>query len=611
MFAAMSLIVKEKLYVEKNPMRRLRSHIVLGHREDPDVLNDDLSQLMSLRSDCASYKDEDPKPLTRERCHSLLDYYRLLCLVQNRFPLFSVKCSFSWKDAFKPELEASQDNIHLEKAAVLFNLGALYSQLGLGHDTSTVEGRRNASQDFLAAATAFSYLRQNESFKASVEECTVDLSVACSGMLESLMLAQAQELVSLNFLEESTSIDAVKAKLCSQVLKALNAAPLSDSFEKSWSSYAELKSALFYGEACLLHEVEATNFRPARLSDAMSRLRRAVKSADKEHVSLQQEGISLIERLKNIQSDFLGDTEEEVSLSTCTDLCAMPSFSVVGILRELLYATNESMFSNEIPRIVDSDDLLPLHKKVAFSRYTSNVDEKIGRMAQVEVQETTLGVKSVTGEEEPTSERFKMYDKIVETRSSILKSVRAGKSRADILHAFGVAPTFQHDGLAVKFEVAQAAMRRHKEVHTIDVHAFEIQLEKITQCFNARDYRSSGKIIRPLEEQLDRLHSPHALEIAASLDSALLLKAKLETSKPAGFDFLSEVTEFELTTVAGKIEYLVKMKKKEEEIPKQPFPEMMKEVQDAFARGEFKSCKTLLNKIQGMIMMRSLVKSSQ
>ncbi|XP_044476924.1 vacuolar-sorting protein BRO1-like isoform X2 [Mangifera indica] len=102
--------------------------------------------------------------------------------------------TFLWYNAFKAKQKASQQNIHLEKLAVLFNLGAVYGQMGLSVNCATMEGLREASHTFIAAAGAFPYLRDNASTKASMRSpTTVDVSLKCTGMLERLMLAQAQE----------------------------------------------------------------------------------------------------------------------------------------------------------------------------------------------------------------------------------------------------------------------------------------------------------------------------------------------------------------------------------------------------------------------------------
>lgn len=104
-----------------------------------------------------------------------------------------------------------------EKAAILFNLGAVHSQIGLSFDRSTVEGRRQASHAFIAAAGSFAFLRDNVAMKASIgSSTTVDVSVECVGMLERLMLAQAQECVFENTIAKG-STPGVCAKISRQV----------------------------------------------------------------------------------------------------------------------------------------------------------------------------------------------------------------------------------------------------------------------------------------------------------------------------------------------------------------------------------------------------------
>ncbi|KAK7268639.1 hypothetical protein RIF29_21342 [Crotalaria pallida] len=65
---------------------------------------------------------------------------------------------------------------------------------------------------------SFAYSRENASVKAFVGGFgTVDLSVECAGMLEKLMLAQAQECVFENSIAKG-SASGVCSKISSQVL---------------------------------------------------------------------------------------------------------------------------------------------------------------------------------------------------------------------------------------------------------------------------------------------------------------------------------------------------------------------------------------------------------
>lgn len=100
---------------------------------------------------------------------------------------------------------------------MLFNLGAVHSQLGLGFDRGEVEGRKNASHSFMKAAGVFAFLRDNVAVKACMgSSSTVDVSVECVGMLERLMLAQAQECVFENTIAKGSSAS-VCAKISRQV----------------------------------------------------------------------------------------------------------------------------------------------------------------------------------------------------------------------------------------------------------------------------------------------------------------------------------------------------------------------------------------------------------
>ncbi|XP_044489707.1 vacuolar-sorting protein BRO1-like [Mangifera indica] len=134
----------------------------------------------------------------RSPCATIsINYFKAFCLVETLFPISPDKdhintITFLWCDAFKTKQKASQQNIHLEKAAVLFKLG----QIGLLFDRATVEGRQEASHTFIAVAGAFAYLRDNASTKVSKgSSTTVDVSLKGAGMLEKLMLAQTQESV--------------------------------------------------------------------------------------------------------------------------------------------------------------------------------------------------------------------------------------------------------------------------------------------------------------------------------------------------------------------------------------------------------------------------------
>ena len=217
--ANIMLAIYEKKTVSVDLYRPLRNYIVFNYSErEAQNLEDDLQTLKQMRVDLERATAES----LSSRRDLLQKYFRCLCAVESRFPISADKdhvnaVTFTWHDAFKGKQKASQQNIHLEKAAVLFNLGAVQSQIGLSFDRSSIEGQRQASHAFIAAAGAFAFLRDNESAKASLGgSATVDVSVECAGMLERLMLAQAQECVFENSIAKG-STPGVCAKISRQV----------------------------------------------------------------------------------------------------------------------------------------------------------------------------------------------------------------------------------------------------------------------------------------------------------------------------------------------------------------------------------------------------------
>ncbi|XWS63515.1 hypothetical protein CRYUN_Cryun06bG0104700 [Craigia yunnanensis] len=384
------LAIYEKKTNSIDLYRPLRQYISFTYSDREAInLEDDLSTVKALRSDIE--RIPDPSPNTRRDL--LISYFKSLCLIETRFPISPDKdhintVQFTWFDAFKQKQKAVQQNIHLEKAAVLFNLGAVYSQISLSYDRATVDGRRQASHAFIAAAGAFAFLRDNASTKASMgNSTTVDLSVECAGMLERLMLAQAQECVFENTIAKG-STPGVCAKISRQVglyyeeaLAALNAAPLKDHFEKTWIVHVQLKAALFYAEACYrygleLHEKEEIAEEIARLRIGVNALAEAKKSSKGAAAQLLDAIIKLEVNLnRNLERAVKeNDRVYLMRVPSPSSLPYLPAFSMVKPMQmnEVLDASKEKMFAS----------LVPDSSAKALSRYTEMVDDVIRTQAE-------------------------------------------------------------------------------------------------------------------------------------------------------------------------------------------------------------------------------------
>ncbi|XP_011075927.1 ALG-2 interacting protein X [Sesamum indicum] len=386
------LAIVEKKTSSLDLYRPLRNFIVINYSErEAQNLEDDLQTLKQLRSDVERGGTADSPPARRDL---LQNYYKALCAVESRFPISPDKdhvntVTFTWFDAFKPKQKASQQNIHLEKAAVLFNLGAVHSQIGLSSDRSAVEGRRQASHSFIAAAGAFAFLRDNVAMKASVgSSTTLDLSVECVGMLERLMLAQAQECVYENTIAKGSS-PGVCAKISRQVglfyeeaLAALHVAPLNQHFDKAWIAHVQHKAALFYAEACYrysleLHEKEEIAEEIARLKSGVNALLEAKKTSPKGAAQQLLDAINKLEINLNRNLERAVKENDRVYLMRVppvSSLPPLPTFSMVKPMpmNEILDASREKMFAS----------LVPDSSAKSLSRYTEMVDEIIRTQAE-------------------------------------------------------------------------------------------------------------------------------------------------------------------------------------------------------------------------------------
>lgn len=83
---------------------------------------------------------------------------------------------------------SSQRTVAFEKASVLFNVGALYTQIGARQDRNTAAGLDSAVDSYLRAAGTFQYIHENFTNAPSM-----DLNPATLEMLVHLMCAQARE----------------------------------------------------------------------------------------------------------------------------------------------------------------------------------------------------------------------------------------------------------------------------------------------------------------------------------------------------------------------------------------------------------------------------------
>ncbi|ETM39759.1 hypothetical protein L914_14115 [Phytophthora nicotianae] len=185
--------------------------------------------------------------------HVLLRYYAQLDKMAQRFPCdgdaagrASLQLQFTWNDSFCPRKKSTQTGVSFEKAAVMFNVGALESQLGVQTDRSTAEGLKTACHHFMRAAGAFQEVK-DKLVERTLGARTPDMSAEGLGLLTYLMLAQAQACFYEKAIKDQMK-DAIKAKLVHQALdyyvsalEFCRSSALAGAIDRSWSVHLQFQ----------------------------------------------------------------------------------------------------------------------------------------------------------------------------------------------------------------------------------------------------------------------------------------------------------------------------------------------------------------------------------
>ncbi|XP_058385068.1 rhophilin-2 [Diceros bicornis minor] len=234
----------------------LKDFILEHYSEDSYLYEDEIADLMDLRQACRTpSRDEAGVEL-------LMSYFIQLGFVESRFfpPTRQMGILFTWYDSLTG-VPVSQQNLLLEKASILFNIGALYTQIGTRSNRQTQAGLESAVDAFQRAAGVLNYLKETFTHTPSY-----DMSPAMLSVLVKMMLAQAQESVFEKiclpgirnefFMLVKVAQEAAKVgEVYRQLHAAMSQAPVKENIPYSWASLACVK-AHHYG--ALAHYFAAT-----------------------------------------------------------------------------------------------------------------------------------------------------------------------------------------------------------------------------------------------------------------------------------------------------------------------------------------------------------------
>uniref|UniRef100_A0A4W4GIH0 Rhophilin, Rho GTPase binding protein 2 n=1 Tax=Electrophorus electricus TaxID=8005 RepID=A0A4W4GIH0_ELEEL len=220
-----------------------KDFILEHYSEDGANFQDEIDDLMDLRQACRT-------PSRNEAGVQLLSsYVAHLSLVESRFftPNRQMGIFFTWYDSFTG-VPVCQQNLSLEKASLLFNTAALYTQIGTRSDRQTFSGLEEAIAAFQKSAGVLHQLKETFTHTPSY-----DMSPAMLSMLIKMMLAQAQEClfekIALSgirnefFMLLRMAQEAAKVgEVYDQVYQSMIQTPIKDNVPFFWSTMAQVKT---------------------------------------------------------------------------------------------------------------------------------------------------------------------------------------------------------------------------------------------------------------------------------------------------------------------------------------------------------------------------------
>ncbi|XP_056317795.1 rhophilin-2 isoform X2 [Danio aesculapii] len=202
----------------------LKDFILEHYSEDGSNFQNQIDDLMDLRQACR----------TPSRNNSGVDlianYFSQLSFLETRFfsPTRQIGIFFTWYDSFTG-MPVCQNNISLERASMLFNMAALYSQIGTRADRQTQAGLEDAIAAFQKSAGVLHFLKETFTHTPSY-----DMSPAMLSMLFRLMLAQAQEC-----LFEQITLPGIRNEFFSLLKMAQEAAKVGETYAQVHQSMIE------------------------------------------------------------------------------------------------------------------------------------------------------------------------------------------------------------------------------------------------------------------------------------------------------------------------------------------------------------------------------------
>ncbi|XP_026289340.1 tyrosine-protein phosphatase non-receptor type 23 isoform X1 [Frankliniella occidentalis] len=352
---------------------KLKEYIRDFYNEDPETYSHEINQLDSLRA-AAVRPGRDVSGVA-----NLKRYYCQLHFLMSRFPMTkdgAAAVQFSWRDTYVG-VSFSVADIRYEISSILYNIGALHTQLGMSDTRTTEDGMKMACTHFQCAAWAFQHLK--DSYPPSSE---ADIAPDIMQFAYHLCLAQAQECIlekSMMDNRKASIIVKVAVQVVNYYSQAFNALKQSVSEEAvgtkvytSWRRLAKFKEIYYRCVIQLFQGMQA---------EEQQKMGERVAFYQLAHDTLEE----AIKLSKNLDKGEMNPKQVQESLSFTQD--------VVEGKRKAAKNENEFIYHEEVP---DRDQLpkamgVSLVKGIPFSINDSEVSgpDIFGRLVPMKAHEAS------------------------------------------------------------------------------------------------------------------------------------------------------------------------------------------------------------------------------
>ncbi|GIY93121.1 programmed cell death 6-interacting protein [Caerostris extrusa] len=216
-------------------------------------------------------------------------YYDQINFLDAKCPGVEFNVSFKWKDAFDKgsffmgSASLSLQTISYEKICILFNIGAMQSQVAYSHitDARTDEGLKLAAKYFQMASGTFQHLK-SLAVPPVIDEPTPDLRADTITALQALMLAEAQESFFLKATADNMK-DGIVAKIASRAeelytdaLKAMQKESVVHLWDREWVPLVASKQAGFLALAEYYQSLVCKSKK--EIGEEIARLQKAIEA---------------------------------------------------------------------------------------------------------------------------------------------------------------------------------------------------------------------------------------------------------------------------------------------------------------------------------------------